>query len=93
MGIPVEFSVGDSSVGIASGYGLDNPGSISGMVGFFSSPHRPDRLCGPPSSLFNGYRGFVPRERETAHSRPSSAEVENGGAMPPLPHMSSWHSA
>jgi hypothetical protein len=24
---------------------------------------------------------------------PSSAEVKNGGAIPPLPHMSSWHSA
>jgi hypothetical protein len=25
------------------------------------------------------------------HSPPSSAEVKNGGAIPPLPHMSSWH--
>jgi hypothetical protein len=24
---------------------------------------------------------------------PSDAEVENGGAAPPLPHMSSWHGA
>jgi hypothetical protein len=26
----------------------------------FSSPERPDRLCGPPSLLFKGYRGCVP---------------------------------
>jgi hypothetical protein len=31
--------------------------------------------------------------READHSSPSSAEVKNGGAIPPLPHMSSWHSA
>jgi hypothetical protein len=27
------------------------------------------------------------------HSPPSSAKVKDGGAIPPLPHMSSWHSA
>jgi hypothetical protein len=27
---------------------------------------------------------------EADHSPPSSAEVKNGGAIPPLPHMSSW---
>jgi hypothetical protein len=31
--------------------------------------------------------------READHSSPSSAEVKNGGAIPPLPPMSSWHSA
>jgi hypothetical protein len=30
--------------------------------------------------------------READHSPQSSAEVKNGGAIPPLPHMSSWHS-
>jgi hypothetical protein len=48
----------DSSVGIATTYGLDDRG-----VGFrvpvgsriFSSPRRPDRLWGPPSLLFNGH--------------------------------------
>jgi hypothetical protein len=30
---------------------------------------------------------------EAIHSPPSSVEVKNGGATPPLPHMSSWHSA
>jgi hypothetical protein len=29
-------------VSIATGYGLDDLGSISGNAGFFSSPQRPD---------------------------------------------------
>jgi hypothetical protein len=31
------------------------------------------------------------QEREADHS--SSAEVKRGGAIPPLPHISSWYSA
>jgi hypothetical protein len=31
--------------------------------------------------------------READHSHPSSAEVKNGGAIPPLLHVSSWRSA
>jgi hypothetical protein len=30
--------------------------------------------------------------READHSSPYSVEVKNGGAMPLLPHMSSWNS-
>jgi hypothetical protein len=30
---------------------------------------------------------------ETDHSPPSGAEVKNGGAIPPLTHMSSYHDA
>jgi hypothetical protein len=30
--------------------------------------------------------------READHSSPSSAEVKNGGAIPPLSHTSSWRS-
>jgi hypothetical protein len=52
-----------SSVGIATGYGLDDRG-----VGFrvpvgsriFSSPNSPDRLWGPPSLLYNGYERLFP---------------------------------
>jgi hypothetical protein len=29
--------------------------------------------------------------READHSFPSSGEVKNGGAIPPLPYTSSWH--
>jgi hypothetical protein len=55
-----------------------NPGR--GKI-FFSSPKRPDGLWGPPSLLFNGYRGFFPGVkrpgRQINHSPPSSAEIKN----------------
>ena len=46
----------DSVVGIATGYGLDGPGSnhLGGEI-FRTSPDRP---WGPPSLLYNGYRVF-----------------------------------
>jgi hypothetical protein len=31
--------------------------------------------------------------RKAEHSPPSSAQVTKGGAIPPLPHMSSWQRA
>jgi hypothetical protein len=31
---------------------------------------------------------FITGGREAGHPPPSSAEVKNGGAIPPLPHMS-----
>jgi hypothetical protein len=89
----------DSDVGIAMGYRLDDPGSIPNSARFFFSPQRPDQLWGPPSLLSNGYRGGeissgVKRQgHEANHSPRSTAEVKNGGAIPPLPHISSWHSA
>jgi hypothetical protein len=49
----------DSSVGIATDYGMDDRDSIPGRVKrYFSSPWRPDRLWSPPSLLYNGYRGI-----------------------------------
>jgi hypothetical protein len=50
----------DSSVGIATGYKLDKPASITGSARIFSPPQRPDRLWGPHSLLSNGYRGPFP---------------------------------
>jgi hypothetical protein len=50
----------DSSVGIASGYGLVDRGvGVRVPVGskIFSSPRSPDRLRGQPSILSNAYRG------------------------------------
>jgi hypothetical protein len=49
----------DSSVGIATGYRLDDRGSIpGGGWEFFSSTPCPDRFWGPPSLISNGYRGL-----------------------------------
>jgi hypothetical protein len=61
-------------------------------------PQRPEQLLGPtqppiqrvPGPLSPGVKMPV---READHSPPSSAEVKNGGAIPPLSHMSSWHGA
>jgi hypothetical protein len=84
-----------SSVGIATGNELDSPGSIPNNVRFFSSPQRPDRLWGPPSLLYSGYRdclsGLKRQGREAHHSSPSSTKVKKGGAILPLFYMSSWH--
>jgi hypothetical protein len=79
------------SVGMATGYGLDGLGSIPGSARFFFSPQLPDRLWGPPSLLYNEYRGPLSpgvkrRRREADHSPPSNAEAKNGGAIPPLPN-------
>jgi hypothetical protein len=50
-----------SSGSIVSDCGLDDRGSMSGRgKGFFLYPLRPDRLWGPPSLLYNGYRGYFP---------------------------------
>jgi hypothetical protein len=43
-----------------------------------------------PGALSPGVRG---PGGEADHSSLSSAQVNNGGAVPLLPHMSSWHSA
>ena len=48
----------DSSVGIATRYGLDGPGSNPGGGEIFCT--RPDRPCGLTSLLYNGHR-FFPR--------------------------------
>jgi hypothetical protein len=46
----------DSSVSIATCYGLDGPGLSPGGDEIFQT--RPDRRCDPPSLLYNGYRVF-----------------------------------
>jgi hypothetical protein len=53
----------DSTIGIATGYGLDDGEvGVRVLVGsrIFTSPCRPDRLWGPPNFLYNGYRGHFP---------------------------------
>jgi hypothetical protein len=52
----------DSSVGIATRYGLDGPGIECRRGGGGGGGEifriRPDRPWGPPSLLYNGYRVF-----------------------------------
>jgi hypothetical protein len=62
----------------------------------FSTASRP--TLGPIQSHIQWVLGALsPRVnrqgREADHSPPTSAEFKNGGAIPPLPYMSSWHSA
>jgi hypothetical protein len=73
----------DSSVGIETGYGLDDSGvGVRVSVGsrILSSPRRPDRLWGPPSLRSKGFRGFSPGvkrlECEADHPLPTSVEVK-----------------
>jgi hypothetical protein len=66
----------DSSVGIATGYGLD--GSEVGVRVpvwsiIFSSLRRPDRFWGPPNLISNGYRRVKRPGHEADHSPPTSA--------------------
>ena len=67
----------DSSVGIATDFGLDGPGIESRLGGRLFA--RPDRPWGPPSLLYNGYRVFLVSKvrpgRAADHSPPSSAGV------------------
>jgi hypothetical protein len=87
------FISGDNSVDIATGYGLDGRSSISGRSKrFFCSPQSQERLCGPPNRLSNGNTGSSSEGKaaggEIDHSLSYSAEVKNGGAVPPFPRVS-----
>jgi hypothetical protein len=60
---------------------------------FFSFPHHPDQLLGPPNLRSNnGYQGLFPWgkvARVWSWPLPSSVEVKNDGVIiPPLPHVS-----
>jgi hypothetical protein len=78
------------------GYGLDCRDRIPAGVRNFYSIQNPDRLWGPANLLCNEYRSFSPEvkrlEHEANQSLSSSTEAKNGGAIPPLPNMSSWNS-
>jgi hypothetical protein len=55
---------------------------------------RPDRLWGPASLLSNGHSGMFSRgEVAGSEADHNFAEIKNGGAIPPLPHISSLYGA
>jgi hypothetical protein len=67
----------DSSVGIATGYGLDGPGIESRCGRCLTHLSRP---WGPPSLLYNWYRLSFPEVkrpgRDVDHPTPTTAEVK-----------------
>jgi hypothetical protein len=78
-------------------YGLESQDSVPGRgKRFFSTASRPTLgPTQPPVQWVPGALSLGVKQsgRETDHSPPSSAKVKNGGAISPLPHMSSCHSA
>jgi hypothetical protein len=80
------------------GHRLDGRGSIPGRetIFLFSIASRP--ALGPIQPPIQWVPGAISPEvkrpgREAGHLPPSNAEVKNGGAIPPLPDMSSWRGA
>jgi hypothetical protein len=70
------FRSQDIPVDIATGYGLDGQGSISGRgKRFFSTPQHPGQLRGPPSLLSNWYWGCW-EKKVTTSLVPRSQMVE-----------------
>jgi hypothetical protein len=77
--------------------GLDGRGSVPSREDLFQLHSVPDWLWDPSNLLYSRYNALSLEvkwpKREANHSTPYSAEVKNGGAGIPLPHMSSWYSA
>jgi hypothetical protein len=88
----------DSSVGIVTGYGLDERGvDVRVPVGsrIFSPPRRPDRLWSPPIQWVTGAVCPEVKQpgREADHSPPTSAEVKKMRiytSTPPCAFMAYW---
>jgi hypothetical protein len=88
----------DSSVGIAAGYRLDGRGSVPDRGKIFVYSTATSSPLGPPQPPVQWvpralYTGVKRPELEADHLAKYGAEVKNGGAIPPLPLMSSWHGA
>jgi hypothetical protein len=87
-----------SSVRIVMDYGLDGCGfsPSTGKAFLFYMASRPAlRLTQPPIQwvLRELSTGIKRPGHEADHSLAPTVEVKNGGVLPTLPHMSSWHSA
>jgi hypothetical protein len=86
----------NSSVGIVMGSGLDGQGLIPGRGKIFLFAIVSIPALGPTHPpvqwvLWAFSLGVKQRWHETDHLPPSNSE--NGGALPPLSHTSSWHGA
>jgi hypothetical protein len=80
----------DSSVGIATGYGLEDRGFYSRQaqeVVLYPTASRP--ALGPIQPSVQWEKMAFSRS-EADQSPPSSAKVKNGGAIPPFSHTSLW---
>jgi hypothetical protein len=92
--IPAGVRSRDSYVDTATGHGLNGWGSNPGWrkIFLFSTTFRP--ALGPTQTSIQwvpiaSYPAVKRQRREADHSPPSSVEIGNGGAIPPLPHISS----
>jgi hypothetical protein len=75
-------------VNIATVYGLDGWGSIPGRGKIlFSASQRPASINLPTKLVPGALSPWSKADcRESYHSHPSNIEIENGGAIPPVPH-------
>jgi hypothetical protein len=87
----------DSSVGMTTGYELDDRNSIAGRgKRLLFTPQNPDRICDTPILLTNTYLGLFSRGggvrqgHEADHAPPTRAEIKDGAVVTLLPHMTSW---
>jgi hypothetical protein len=79
------------SAGIATDYGLDGRGSIRGRDKSFFILHNVQTGSGTyPVDTGDSSSGVKQPRREADNSPPSSAEVKNGGPVPPFTQLSSW---
>jgi hypothetical protein len=84
----------ETRVSIAAGYGLDDRViEVRVPVGsrIFTSPRRPDRLWGPPTSYAMGTGVKRPRSGSD-YTPPTIIEAEKTWSIYPLPHTPSWRS-
>jgi hypothetical protein len=82
----------DSSIGTSTSYGLDGRGSICDGNREYSLLHSVQTSSRAHPAFYamdtgGSLSGVKRPEHEAHHSPPSSTEVKNGGATPPLPHM------
>ena len=74
---------------VATGYGLDRPGSSPGGGEIFRTC--PDRPWGPPSLLYNGYRAFSGgKERPGRDADPSPLLVPWSRKSTAIPLLPLW---